>query len=289
MSSLAEAVAALVGRLTHLEEPVVSVISRLLVILAYLLITILLYRGASHLVDRVLRPLETAVDDLGKVQRAQTLRPLMKNVSLYSLSFLALVVILHEVGVDIQALLVSAGVLGLAVGLGAQTLIKDVITGFFILFEGLVGVGDVIEVGGHTGTVETIGLRVTKMRLLNGAQRIVPNGELTQFINYTRGWARAVVDVNLGYESDVRRALNVLERVGQAWAEETGLALEPPEAQGVIRFGESDLQLRLMIKVNARRRDETEQDLRRRIKEAFEREGIPFPQRVVYLQSKAAP
>jgi small-conductance mechanosensitive channel len=289
MSSLAEAVAALVGRLTHLDEPVVSVISRLLVILAYLLITVLLYRGASHLVDRLLRPLETAADDFSKAQRASTLRPLMKNVSFYSLSFLALVVILHEIGVDIQALLVSAGVLGLAVGLGAQTIIKDVITGFFILFEGLVGVGDVIEVGGHTGTVEAIGLRVTKMRLLNGAQRIVPNGELTQFINHTRGWARAVVDVSLGYESDVGRALKTLERVGQAWAKDTGLALEPPEAQGVTRFGESDLQLRLMVKVNARRRDEAEQDLRRRIKEAFEREGIPFPQRVVYLQNKAVP
>ncbi len=289
MSSLAEAVAALLGRLTHVEEPFVSLISRLLVILAYLLITVLLYRGASHLVDRLLHPLETAVDDFSKVQRASTLRPLMKNVSLYSLSFLALIVILREVGVDIQALLVSAGVLGLAVGLGAQTLIKDVITGFFILFEGLVGVGDIIEVGGHTGTVESIGLRVTKMRLLNGAQRVVPNGELTQFINYTRGWARAVVDVPLGYESDVGRALKVLERVGQAWAKETGLALEPPETQGVIRFGESDLQLRLMAKVDARKREEAEHALRRRIKEAFEREGIPFPQRVVYLQNKVVP
>jgi small-conductance mechanosensitive channel len=289
MSSLAEAVAALLGRLTHLEEPVVTVISRLLAILAYLLITVLLYRGAGHLVDRVLHPLETASDDLGKVQRAATLRPLMKSVSLYTLSFLALVVILREVGVDIRALLVSAGVLGLALGLGAQTLIKDVITGFFILFEGLVGVGDVIEVGGHTGTVESIGLRVTKMRLLNGAQRIVPNGELTQFINFSRGWGRAVVDVSLGYESDVGRALNVLERVGQSWAQETGLALEPAAVQGVTRFGESDLQLRLMVKVDARRRDEAEQDLRRRIKEAFEREGIPFPQRVVYLQTKTVP
>ncbi|HET8577032.1 MAG TPA: mechanosensitive ion channel family protein [Methylomirabilota bacterium] len=289
MSSLAEAVAALLGRLTHLEEPVVTVISRLLAILAYLLVTVLLYRGASHLVDRVLHPLETASDDLGKVQRAATLRPLMKNVSLYTLSFLALVVILREVGVDIRALLVSAGVLGLALGLGAQTLIKDVITGVFILFEGLLGVGDVIEVGGHTGTVESIGLRVTKMRLLNGAQRIVPNGELTQFINYTRGWGRAVVDVSVGYDSDVGRAMQVLERVGQGWAKESGLALETPEVQGVTRFGESDLQLRLMVKVDARRRDVAEQDLRRRIKEAFEREGIPFPQRVVYLQSKNKP
>jgi moderate conductance mechanosensitive channel len=289
MSSLAEAVAALVGRLTHLEEPAVSVISRLLVILAYLLLTVLLYRGASHLVDRVLRPLETAVDDLGKVQRARTLRPLMKNVALYTLSFLALIVILREVGVDIQALVVSAGVLGLAVGLGAQTLIKDVITGFFILFEGLIGVGDVIEIGGHTGAVESIGLRVTTLRLQNGAQRVIPNGEITQFVNYNRGWGRAVIDVSVGYEVDVKRALGVLEAVGNEWARETGHALEAPEVQGIVRFGEGDLGLRLMVKVEAARRFPAEVELRRRIKEAFERESISFPQRVVYLQERTSP
>ena len=109
----------------------------------------LAYRAALHVIDRLLRPLEGASDYPAKVQRARTLGPLMTNAIRYTLTFVALVVVLREVGVDVQALLVSAGVLGLAVGLGAQSLIKDVITGFFILFEGLIGVGDVIEVGGH--------------------------------------------------------------------------------------------------------------------------------------------
>ena len=289
MSSLAEAVSALLGRFAHLEGPPVALLARLLVMLAALGLAVVAYRAAAHLVDRLLRPLEGLSDYPAKVQRARTLGPLMKNVARYTLTFLALIIILREVGVDIQALLVSAGVLGLAVGLGAQTLIKDVITGFFILFEGLIGVGDVIEVGGNTGTVETIGLRVTKLRMLNGAQRIIPNGELTQFANYNKGWARAVVDVSLGYDVDVDRALAALERVGQEWAKETGLALEPPEAQGVIRFGESDLGLRLTAKVDAGKRSLAEVELRRRIKQAFEREGIPFPLRVVYLQTKAQP
>ena len=286
MSSIGEAVGALLGRLVHLEGPMVALLARVLVILAALGLAVLAYRATTHLIDRVLRPLEGASDYPVKVQRARTLGPLMKNVARYTLAFVALVIMLREVGVDIQALLVSAGVLGLAVGLGAQTLIKDVITGFFILFEGLIGVGDVIEVGGNTGTVEAIGLRVTKLRMLNGAQRIIPNGELTQFANYNKGWARAVVDVSLGYDTDVSHALAALERVGLEWADETGLALERPEAPGVIRFGESDLGLRLMAKVAAARRFEVEVDLRRRIKEAFAREGIPFPQRVVYVQSK---
>src|SRR5262249_31008425 len=152
--------------------------------------------------------------------------------------------------VDIQAILVSAGVLGLALGLGAQTLIKDVITGFFILFEGLIGVGDVIEVGSHTGTVESIGLRVTQLRMLNGALRVIPNGELTQFANYNKGWARAVVDVGVPYETDVRGALDLLEATAREWGQETGGALEPPQAQGIVRFGE-DMGLRVQVKVGA--------------------------------------
>jgi small conductance mechanosensitive channel len=208
----------------------------------------------------------------------------MTNVARYTLAFVAAVICLREVGVDIRALLVSAGVLGLAVGLGAQSLIKDVITGFFILFEGLIAVGDVVEVGTQTGTVEAIGLRVTRIRLLNGGQRVIPNGELTQFTNFNRGWARAVVDVPVGYDADVRRALAALEAVGREWARDTGQALEPAEAQGVVRFGEADMGLRLTAKVDPARRIEAEAELRRRIKDAFERAGISFPQRVLYLQ-----
>jgi len=196
--------------------------------------------------------------------------------------------VMAEVGVDIRALLVSAGVLGLAVGLGAQSLIKDVITGFFILFEGLIAVGDVIEVGSHVGTVESIGLRVTKLRMLNGAQRVIPNGELTQFANYNKGWARAVLDVTVAYDVDVRRALELLERLAREWGRETGLALEDPQAQGIVRFGDGELGLRLMVKVPADKRAEAEMELRRRIKETFDREGIQVPsaERVVYLRAE---
>jgi len=271
-----DAIAALVGRLTRIEGPLVDLGARLLVVAVALVAALAAYRALGRVVDRVLRPLEGAADYPLKVQRARTLGPLMKNAALYGVWFLAGVVILREVGVDVRALLVSAGVLGLAVGLGAQSLIKDVITGFFILFEGLIAVGDVIEVGPHTGTVETIGLRVTKMRLLNGALRVVPNGDLTQFTNHHRGWGRAVVDVGVPYEVSVSRALGVLEQAAGAWARETGLALEPPQAQGVIRFGDGDMWLRVMVKVDPPRRFDAEADLRRRIKEAFEHEGIPM-------------
>ena len=284
MTPLAEAVAALLGRIGHIEGPLVVVLARVLVVIAAGLLAVVAYRAIGRVIDRVLRPLEGATDYPVKVQRARTLGPLMKNATLYALSFVALVVVLREVGVDIQALLVSAGVLGLAVGLGAQTLIKDVITGFFILFEELIGVGDVIEVGPHTGTVEAIGLRVTKLRMLNGALRIIPNGEITQFANYSKGWGGAVVEMTVAQDEDVRRALDVMERAAAEWARETGWALEAPQAQGIVRFADSDPVIRATVKVAPARRVDAENALRRRIKEAFDREGIRFPQRGVYLR-----
>jgi len=289
VTSLAEALAALVGRIAHLEGPLVVVLARIIVVAAALGLAVLAHRFVAGVIDRLLRPLEGAHDYPVKVQRARTLGPLMKNAAAYVLAFVTLVIVLREIGVDVQALLVSAGVLGLAVGLGAQTLIKDVITGFFILFEGLIRVDDVIEVGPHTGTVEAIGLRVTKMRMLNGALRVIPNGELTQFANYNKEWARAVVDVGVSYDTDVQQALEVMERTAAAWASESGQALEPPRAQGIIRFADADLVLRLMVKVRPAARLDTEITLRRRIKEAFERDAIrmPTPQRVVYLRSEA--
>ncbi len=286
MSSLAEAAAELIARVTRLEGPVVAVLARLLVVSVALTAGFLTYRALGRVIERLLRRAEGASDDPGRAQRAQTLAPLLKNVALYALSFTVAVVILQEMGVDMRAILVSAGVLGLAVGFGAEALIKDVIAGFFILFEGLVRVGDVIEVGGHTGTVETIGLRVTTMRVPNGALRVVPNGELTQFANYNRGWARAMVDVGVTYDTDVRRALDALERAGREWSAEAGLALEPPRAQGIIRFGESEVGLRLVVKVAPGARNDAENELRRRIKEAFDREGLELaaPQRAIYLK-----
>ncbi|MBI1959128.1 MAG: mechanosensitive ion channel family protein [Candidatus Rokubacteria bacterium] len=288
MDTFAEALAALLGRLASIEGPLVVVVSRILVVLAAVGLASVGYRAGSRLIDKLLRPLEGASDYPVKVQRARTLGPLMKSVTRYALAFMALMVALREVGVDIRALLVSAGVLGLAVGLGAQSLIKDVITGFFILFEGLIAVGDVIEVGSHVGTVESIGLRVTKLRMLNGAQRVIPNGELTQFANYNKGWARAVLDVTVAYDVDVRRALELLERLAREWGRETGLALEDPQAQGIVRFGDGELGLRLMVKVPADKRAEAEMELRRRIKETFDREGIQVPsaERVVYLRAE---
>ncbi len=288
MNWLAEALSRTLAKAVAVERPLEALTARAIIILGTLVLAWVAYRLTTHLIDRLLAPLAGARDYSAKVQRARTLGPLMKSIARYLVAFVALMVILREIGIDIQAILVSAGVLGLAISLGAQSLIKDVITGFFLIFEGLIAVGDTIEVGPHLGTVEAVGLRVTKLRTLNGAERVIPNGELTQFANYNRGWARAVGDVGVGYDADVQRALGVLVAVGRQWGEETGWALEPPQAQGIIRFGESEVGLRLMVKVEAPRRVDAENELRCRIQEAFRRERIPipFPRRLVYLRQE---
>jgi moderate conductance mechanosensitive channel len=288
MMSFVEATVAFMGRVVPLEGLVATLLARGLVVLVTLLLAVFAFRIVSRLVDRLLHPLEGTTDYSVRMQRARTLAPLMKNATLYGLGFVVLVIFLSQIGVDMQALLLSAGVLSLAVGLGAQTLIKDVITGFFILFEGLISVGDEVEVGPHAGQVEAIGLRVTQIRLMSGALRIIPNGELTQFANYSKGWGCAVVEVRVPYETDVRHALDLLEGTARAWGHDTGLALAAPQAQGILRFADADLVLRLLVRVPAPRRFDAETELRSRIKEAFQREGVrlPVPERVVYLRSQ---
>ena len=162
--SLLEELSLLAARALSLGEEAAHVLARIATI------------AGVVLVGWLLRPLAGATEHPARAQRAQTLGPLLTSAARYFMAFLVGVVILQQIGIDVRAVLVSAGVVGVAIGLGAQSLIRDVIMGFFILLENLVAVGDVIEVGPHTGVVESVGLRVTKLRKFSGELRIVPNG-----------------------------------------------------------------------------------------------------------------
>ncbi len=269
--SLLDDVAVILGGALGLAEAGAASLARVLTIAATVLLGWIAYRIVTGLIHRLLRPLEGAADYPVRVQRARTLDPLMSNVIRYVVAFVVGMVILQELGIDVRALMVSAGVVGLAISLGAQGLIKDVLTGFFLLFEGLLVVGDVIEVGPHVGVVESVGLRITKIRKFSGELRIVPNSELTAFGQHTAGWARAVVEVPVPRDQDVSQALAVLESVGRAYREaHPQHVLEPPVAEGIVRFGDSDLVLRLHLRVDATQKSVTELELRRRVKDALE-------------------
>jgi small conductance mechanosensitive channel len=236
------------------------------------------YRLIAVLIGRLTRRVEGVTDSPSRLQRARTLNPLLTSLVRYLIGFVVAVVILQQIGIDVRTLIVSAGVAGLAIGLGAQSLIRDVVSGFFLLFENLVAVGDVVEVGPHTGVVESVGLRVTKVRKFSGELRIVPNGELSAFGLHTAGWARLVVEVSVDYEEDVGRALRVLGEVGRGLAEaHRATILEPPIAEGILRFGQAEAVLRLHARVSAAEKFPLELEARRRVKEAFAAHGIRVP------------
>ncbi len=278
--SLLDELARLLARTLGLGPEGASTLGRLVTIVATLILGWIAYRLLTGLIHRVLRPLEGAADYTARVQRARTLDPLLTNVTKYVVAFVVGMVALQELGIDVRALMVSAGVVGLAISLGAQGLIKDIITGFSLLFEGLIVVGDVVEVGPHLGVVESVGLRITKIRKFTGELRIVPNSELTAFGHHTAGWARALVEVGVPRDQDVDHALQALEAVGRAFREaHRDRVLEPPVAEGIVRFGDNDMVLRLHVRVDATEKSALELELRRRVKDALEAAGIWSVQR----------
>ncbi|MCK5768081.1 MAG: mechanosensitive ion channel family protein, partial [Candidatus Atribacteria bacterium] len=241
------------------------------------------------IIEKSFTPLKKSKNYKKKVQRANTLIPLLKNISRYVVYFIASVMALKEFGVDTTAIIASAGVVGLAVGFGAQSFVKDVISGAFIFFEGTVSVGDVITVGDHSGTVEAINLRNIHLRKFSGELRVIPNGDVNNFGNFNKGFMRAIVKVGVAYEQDVEKGMKVLEEITNKWAKENeDIVLELPIVQGVISLGSSDVILRIVIKVKPMTHWGAERELKRRVKNEFDKKGIeiPFPRQVVYLKKE---
>ena len=278
--SLLDDLARLLARALGLGPEGATTLARLVTIVTTAILGWIAYRLVTGLIHRVLRPVEGAPNYTARIQRARTLDPLLANVTKYVVAFIVGMVALQELGIDVRALMVSAGVVGLAISLGAQGLIKDIITGFSLLFEGLIVVGDVVEVGPHLGVVESVGLRITKIRKFTGELRIVPNSDLAAFGHHTAGWARALVEVGIPRDRDVDHALSVLEAVGRTFREaHRERVLEPPVAEGIVRFGENEMVLRLHVRVDAVEKSALELELRRRVKEALEAAGIWSVQR----------
>jgi small conductance mechanosensitive channel len=278
--SLLDDLARALARIAGLGPEGATTLGRVLTILTTLILGWIAYRLVSGIIHRLLRPLEGASNYAARVQRARTLDPLLISAVKYVVAFAVGIVVLQELGIDVRALVVSAGVVGLAISLGAQGLIRDVLTGLFLLFEGLLVVGDVIEVGPHTGVVESVALRITKIRKFTGELRIVPNSDLTAFGHHSAGWGRALVEVPVARDQDTEYALQVLEAVGRKFREShPDRALEPPQAEGIVRFGDNDMVLRLHARVDATAREDLELELRRRVKDALEEAGIWTSQR----------
>ncbi len=200
----------------------------------------------------------------------------------------AVMMILTELGVAITPVLASVGFVGLAFGLGAQTLVKDMIAGLFILIEDQYTVGDVVEIGGITGTVEHMTLRATELRDLYGTVHIIPNGEIRIVANKSRDWSRAIVDISLAYEEDVDTAVQTLQEIGEAMAEHEMMGLllqEPAVVTGVEGLEDWAVRLRIMAKTLPNAQWEVQRYLRRQIRLTFAEKGLSlaFPRRDVVI------
>lgn len=249
----------------------------------------------SRVVRRIIRRFESFADDgdptivSEREKRAQTLGKVLRQTSLVLIWGVAAMAILGELGVDLKPILAGAGIVGLAVGFGAQTLVKDVISGFFILFENQFRVGDVIETAGVGGLVEAINLRTTVLRDVQGRVHVIPNGSINVVSNFTREWSRAVLDIGVAYKEDTDRCTEILQRVGAEiesdprWGPKL---LGPFEYPGVESFGDSAVVLRMMVRTVPQERWNVLRELRRRVKKAFDAEGIeiPFPQLTLHTR-----
>lgn len=271
--------------LSRLALDAASVVLR--VIAVFIGARIALYIGGI-LIDRALLPRKQIGFTLEE-RKIKTLSPLLKSILRYTVDFLAVVTALKIFNIPTESIIATAGIGGLAIGFGAQNLVKDVITGFFIIFEDQYSVGDYIETAGISGIVEEMGLRVTKLRDFGGELHIIPNGEVTTVTNHSRGNMRAMVDVSIAYEEDIDKAIAVLTRVCEEVKQKRQDITEGPEVLGVNELGESGISIRVLAKTLPMQQWAVERQLKKEIKEAFDREGIEIPYPKMVVIKKAVP
>jgi small-conductance mechanosensitive channel len=257
-----------------------------------LLITLLAYRLLISLTSYLNRQIQSIDDAEGSEldKRTDTIFRVVRSTGLVLILGTCLLMILTELGIPITPVLASVGVIGLAFGLGAQTLVKDVINGLLILLENQYTVGDVVTLGGVTGTVEEMTLRATIIRDLYGAVHIVPNGEIRIVSNSSRDWSRAIVDVSVTYDEDIDQVVETLRQIGAAMSDDETmgpLLFEIPVVTGVEGLDDWAVRLRIMVKTVAGQHWGVQRHLRRQIAQVFEQKGIElaFPRQDVMVLS----
>jgi small conductance mechanosensitive channel len=218
-------------------------------------------------------------------RRSKTMTTLLLNVTHYVVYFMVILTILSNLGLDITTLIAGAGVIGLAIGFGAQSLVKDIITGFFIIFEDQFGVGDNVMINNNNnirGNVEEVGLRVTKIRAYTGEMHILPNSQIQQVTNYSKTNSLAVLDISVAFEENLERVYYVLREVGEQLKAENDKVAGEPQVLGVQNFGPSEVIVRMTVECKPMENVAVGRELRERIKLAFDRENIeiPYPKQV---------
>ncbi|GJL67659.1 MAG: hypothetical protein NPIRA06_02940 [Nitrospirales bacterium] len=233
-------------------------------------------------------------DRLAREKRVKTLIGLLLTIGLTLVWVIAVVMGLDQIGLDITPIIASAGIVGLAVGFGAQNLVRDVINGFFIILENQVRIGDVAVVNGTGGLVEAISFRTITLRDQAGTVHIFPNGTVTTLSNMTKDWSAYVMNIGVAYKEDTDRVTEIMREVGKDLQQDEQLGrkiLEPIEILGVDAFGESEVVIKARIKTIPIEQWGVGREYRRRLKKAFDQNGIeiPFPHRTLYMGEASPP
>jgi small conductance mechanosensitive channel len=235
--------------------------------------------------------LETGEVSLRATQRIEALATVLRSIISVVVALVAALMILGELGVNLAPLLAGAGILGIAIGFGSQALVKDFLSGFFILVEDQFGVGDIVDLEpGVSGVVEAVSLRTTRLRAVDGTVWHVPNGEIRRVGNMSQHWSRALLDIDVAYGTDLGHARAVIKRaVDEIWRESPHV-LEEPDLWGVENLGPHAVTLRLVVKTTPSEQYQVSRQIRERLKTAFDDEGIeiPFPQQTVWMRPDPA-
>ena len=253
--------------------------ARVLLILALAAIAL---RFIPRLISRVRKAVQERQDSAEDSRRIHTLSRVIRYVFTVLVTVVTGILLLGEFGVSVAPILGAAGVVGIALGFGAQSLVKDYFTGFFLLLENQIRVGDIVEAGGKSGVVEELTLRYLRLRDYSGNVHYVPNGNISVVTNMSLGYANAVIDAGVAYGEDVDRVIGVMRQVGEELRQDAAFSakiLDALDVAGVERWGDSSVVIRCRFKVVPLEQWNVRREYLRRLKAAFDREGIeiPFP------------
>ena len=246
-------------------------------------------RLSNILIDKFITKIVKYKDDFELKKQLFTLKSIIKSIADTIIVIFAVMFILNNLGIDIRPILTAAGVLGVAVGFGAKRFFEDIITGFSLLLEGQIRVGDYVEISGYQGVVEKADIKMIKLRDINGRVHYIRNGMVDIVTNYTRDYSYYVFDIGVAYKENIEYVINVLKELGENFREYSNCKnyiLEPLEVLGLDKFDDSAVVIRARFKTTPMKQWEVGRSFNLRIKERFDELGIeiPFPQTTVHIE-----
>lgn len=258
-----------------------NILGKLIKILIIIIAIKIVISLTNKLIDKALKN-RKETNYFASNRRANTVAEAMKKLVKYTLYFMGTMIIL-DMFINTTSILATAGIGGLAIGFGAQSLVKDIITGFFILLEDQYAIGDYVKIETFEGIVEELGMRVTKLRDFSGELHIIPNGRIQVVTNKTRGAMRALVKISIAYEENIDKVTTILEKICSEIKVSNESVLDGPNILGVTELGDFGISITIVAKTKPMDQWSVEREIRKKVKEAFDKENIeiPYPKRVI--------